>query len=230
MRIPTSPHDRQRACHRGVARVGPAEDTCNDFTRCLNRQGVSSQEFVADQTNECCIVPDVGFSCLRTPADRGLTVMVYYAAASAVGSAQSSLSLRPLPPQSCSPTSGQVPANAAWVAWAAISHTTARLWCSGQPGFGRPEASSHVATSSTSPPGSPGAAAGTSPWTCPKAGTQTRTDNPVPHRLRAVRLTSPDPVTAPYRLTACRRSHPTRTTDKPQERRAPTSSCCGSAL
>ena len=41
--MPTSPHDRQRACRRGTARVGPAEDTCDDSTQSPARQGVSSQ-------------------------------------------------------------------------------------------------------------------------------------------------------------------------------------------
>ena len=43
VRMPISPHDRQRACQRGVARVGPAEDTCDDSTQSSARQGVSSQ-------------------------------------------------------------------------------------------------------------------------------------------------------------------------------------------
>jgi hypothetical protein len=40
---PASPDDRRQACQRGVARVGPATDTCDDSTRWPNGQGVSSQ-------------------------------------------------------------------------------------------------------------------------------------------------------------------------------------------
>ena len=38
------PHDRQQACQRGVTRVGPATDTCDDSTQRAARQGVSSQD------------------------------------------------------------------------------------------------------------------------------------------------------------------------------------------
>lgn len=37
------PYNRQRACQTGVARVGPAVDTCDDSTQRPARQGVSSQ-------------------------------------------------------------------------------------------------------------------------------------------------------------------------------------------
>jgi hypothetical protein len=38
--MPMSPHDRQRVCQRGIARAGPAEDTCDDSTQ--SRAGARS--------------------------------------------------------------------------------------------------------------------------------------------------------------------------------------------
>ena len=53
--MPMSPHDRQRAYQRGVARVGPAEDTCDDSTPSPARQGVSSQ--VVSGRGSTCTCP-----------------------------------------------------------------------------------------------------------------------------------------------------------------------------
>jgi hypothetical protein len=68
--------------------------------------------------------------------------------------------------------SGSFPANAAWLALAAISHNLLRAaGALASLAHAKARAPPFGPTSSTSPPASPATAAGTSPCTCPGTGT-----------------------------------------------------------
>ena len=68
--------------------------------------------------------------------------------------------------------SGSFPANAAWLACAAIAHNLLHAAGSlASLAYAKPEAPPCAATSSTSPPAPPATAAATSPCTFPKTGT-----------------------------------------------------------
>ena len=112
--------------------------------------------------------------------------------------------------------SGHFPANAAWLALAAICHNLTRaagtLAGGSTPG---PAARPSAASSSTSPPASPATAAATSPSTSRKTGTTSRMDDPVRGRLRPARPRPDQPgqVTARRMAPAATASPPPRQND-----------------